>query len=134
MKKFLVAIFMMLSAVGMAVAQPPKGDKGEKIKALYVAYITQELGLTPQEAQSFWPVHTQYEAEIQSLKPEASELDRQQAVLNIKKKYQDKFSKVLGNDRTNQFFIKDGEFRKRMIDRLRQMRQQNPGQGLRRMQ
>lgn len=111
-----------------AYAQPGNNpNKEQKIQALYIAYITRELNLTEAEAQKFWPVHAQYDAEIKAVKADASELDRQQAALNIKKKYQDRFSKIIGTQRTNDFYIKDGEFRKKMIDRLRQLRQQRQG-------
>lgn len=130
MKKIIFSLlFIVIAAFGFA--QPPGGGqpKGEKVKALYVAFITESLNLTSSEAQAFWPIHAQYDAEIRTVKDEASELDRQQAILNIKRKYQDRFAKVIGNERTNEFFIKDGEFRKRMIDRLRTMRQQGGGGG-----
>jgi Skp family chaperone for outer membrane proteins len=124
MKHLFTYIFLLLGTT--AFAQPGgDGKKEQKIQALYVAYITQELKLTEDEAQKFWPVHAQYDNEIKALRSEASELERQQAVLNIKKKYQDRFIKILGVQRTNDFYIKDGEFRKKLIERLRNMRQQN---------
>lgn len=124
MKHVFTYIFLLLST---AVFAQPGGDgkKEQKVQALYVAYITQELKLTEDEAQKFWPVHGQYDNEMKSLQSEASELERQQAVLNIKKKYQDRFTKILGVQRTNDFYIKDGEFRKKLVERLRNMRQQN---------
>jgi Skp family chaperone for outer membrane proteins len=124
MKHLFTYIFLLFST---AVFAQPGGDgkKEQKIQALYVAYITQELKLTEEEAQKFWPVHAQYDNEIKALKSESSELERQQSVLNIKKKYQDRFTKILGAQRTNDFYIKDGEFRKKLIERLRNMRQQN---------
>jgi Skp family chaperone for outer membrane proteins len=124
MKHLFTYIFLLLGTV--AFAQPGNDPKKEqKIQALYVAYITQELKLTEDEAQKFWPVHAQYDNEIKGLRAESSELERQQAALNIKKKYQDRFTKILGAQRTNDFYIKDGEFRKKLIERLRNMRQQN---------
>ena len=124
MKHLFTYIFLLLGTV--AFAQPGNDPKKEqKIQALYVAYITQELKLTEDVAQKFWPVHAQYDNEIKGLRGESSELERQQAALNIKKKYQDRFTKILGAQRTNDFYIKDGEFRKKLIERLRNMRQQN---------
>jgi hypothetical protein len=127
MKKILLYISIFISSLNVAFAQP--GDeprKGEKIQALYVAYITQELKLSETEAQKFWPVHAQFDNEIRALRPDMPELDRQQAALNVKKKYQDRFTAIIGSGRTDEFFRKDGEFRKKMIERLRQMKQQNP--------
>ncbi len=132
MKKFILYISLFV-AVFSASAQvtPTDGQtqvnskKDEKVKALYIAYISQQLTLTPAEAEKFWPIHTQYEAELHAInKNELNELDRQQAVLNVKKKYQGSFNKILGNERSNNFYKQDAEFRKKLIERLKQMRQQ----------
>ena len=134
MKKFILYISFLFAAFS-AVAQTAADDqqmnpkKEEKIKALYVAYITQQLQLTPDEAQKFWPMHAQYDADLRAVNNNSSnELDKQQAVLNVKKKYQASFTKLLGNDRSNNFYRQDGEFRKKLVDRLKQMRQQRQGE------
>lgn len=107
----------------------PKGEKGgmerdERIEALYIAYISRELKLTEEDAQKFWPVHGQFDEEMRNLRfVKMPELDRQQSILNIKKKYQDKFIKVLGINRTDDFFRKDEEFRKKLVERLQEMKQ-----------
>lgn len=101
-----------------------KGEGREKIKALYIAYMTQELELTETEAQKFWPVHDQFSAEVKAVNKDAgiTELGREEASLNIKKKYNDKFSRILGNDRTNLFFKKDKEFRSKLVDEIKDKR------------
>ncbi len=124
MKKFILSLVIF---AGFAAQAQPGNDRQEKVEALYVAYMTRELNLTEEDAQKFWPVHSQFDNEIRALRMESSELDRQQAVLNIKKKYQDRFTRILGATRTNDFFVKDGEFRKKLVERLKKMRQQNPG-------
>ena len=135
MKKFILYIsfvFAIFSATAQTevagIEQNPKRE--EKIKALYVAYISQQLSLTADEAQKFWPVHAQYEAELKNINQgNAGELDRQQAVLNVKKKYQGNFNKILGNERSNNFYRQDAEFRKKLVERLKQMRQQRKNEG-----
>ena len=126
MKNFILSLLVF---AGFAAQAQPANDRQQKVEALYIAYMTRELKLTEDEAQKFWPVHGQFDNEISALKIDATELDRQQAVLNIKKKYQDRFTRILGAQRTNDFFIKDGEFRKKLVERLRKMRQQNQGNG-----
>ena len=130
MKKFILYIsFLFATFAASAQAGSEEGQinpkKEEKIKALYVAYISQQLSLTPAEAEKFWPAHAQYEADLRAVNKEnLNELDRQQAVLNVKKKYQGNFNKILGNERSNNFYRQDAEFRKKLVDRLKQMRQQ----------
>ena len=43
-------------------AQPH--NKREKLKAYKTAYITQQLDLTPSEAEKFWPVYNTYEKKV----------------------------------------------------------------------
>lgn len=131
MKQIILYLFLLAGSFSAAYAQEQPNDepakKEQKIQALYIAYITQELKLTETEAQKFWPLHAQFETEIKAVneKEDMPELEREQVSLNIKKKYQDRFTKVLGNDRTNNFYKKDGEFRKKLVERLRKIRQQN---------
>jgi hypothetical protein len=123
MKKFLLIVTILMCSLFAAKAQDGQpGDenqKQEKIQALYVAYITQQLQLTPDEAQKFWPVHTQFTNELKAVKPDMPELEKQQAILNIKKKYQDNFNRVLGPKRCEHFFRMDGEFKRKLLERIR---------------
>jgi hypothetical protein len=132
MKKFLLIVSVLMSSFFAVHAQDDQaGDetkRQEKIKALYVAYITQELNLTADEAQKFWPVHAQFEGELKGVKQDMPELDKQQTILNIKKKYQDNFNRILGNKRCERFFKMDGEFKRKLLERIRKQRmdQQRP--------
>ena len=124
MKKYfiiLTLLFGSLSAVKAQSDQPPVDDakKQEKIQALYVAYITQQLELSPEEAQKFWPVHAQFQNEIKGVNPDMPVLDKQQAVLNIKKRYQENFNRILGPKKCERFFKMDGEFRHKLLERIR---------------
>lgn len=40
----------------------------ERIKSLKIAYLTENLALTPEEAQKFWPVYNAHEETIYNLK------------------------------------------------------------------
>ena len=127
MKKIVLIATILLGFFSVAIAQDDPGNdetkRQEKIKALYVAYITQELNLTADEAQKFWPVHTQFENELKTVKPETPELEKQQTVLNIKKRYQENFSRILGPKRTERFYRMNGEFTRKLLERIRKQRQ-----------
>jgi Skp family chaperone for outer membrane proteins len=132
MKKILLITTIFLSSLFTAAAQDEQtgneNNRQEKIKALYVAYITQQLNLTEAEAQKFWPLHAQFENDIKAVKPDLPELEKQQAVLNIKKKYQENFNRVLGPNRCERFFKMDGDFKRKLLDKIRKQRmeQQRP--------
>ena len=135
MKKCLLILTLLLGSFSVAFAQENQpGDdqaKQEKIQALYVAYVTQQLHLTPDEAQKFWPVHTQFETDIKGVKNELPELDKQQARLNIKKKYQENFNKIIGTNRCERFFRMDGEFKRKLMERVQKQRNNPPRQNQR---
>jgi hypothetical protein len=127
MKKWILAAITIFTMIGGLFAQE-KGNKhaegpGQKIKAIYIAYITQEISLTEADAQKFWPLHAQFQDEIKEKNHEKlSELDKEESILNVKKKYKDRFAKIIGDDRTNVFFKKDAEFRQKVAHRLKEQR------------
>lgn len=59
MRKIVNILFLLL--VGFSFAQGGMKEKKEKIKALKVAYITEQLDLTTEEAQKFWPVYNAFD-------------------------------------------------------------------------
>ena len=130
MKKTLFVLLALTSGF-LAFSQNPapnKEVKKEKIKALYVAFITKELNLNEEEAQKFWPVHSQYDAAFRAVnEKKLPELDREQEALNVRKTYKDKFDKILGKERTEVFYKKDKEFKAKMIERLKKNKAENNG-------
>jgi hypothetical protein len=123
MKKIL--LFLILSLPVMASAQD-NTKRDNKLQSLEIAYLTKELNLSPEEAQKFWPVYNQYSAEMRSvLKNKENDpdvLDKQQKLLDIRKKYRTEFLKVLPPERVNQVFTSETKFRE-MVRRELQERQ-----------
>jgi len=125
---------MIFAAAGIGFAQEGGGGKpdGGKLKAYQIAFITERLKLTPEEAQRFWPVFNKYEDELRITRiqnRQATEVEMEEKMLNVRKKYFDEFAKVLNNkERADRVYKVDREFkdivRKEMMER-RQLRQQN---------
>ena len=65
MKRFKnsLVVIALLSSL-MAFSQTPKN----KIKSLKVAFLTEKLSLSTEEAQAFWPVYNAYETEMQEVR------------------------------------------------------------------
>ena len=119
MKKYLLILTLLFGSFSMAFAQEGEDlKKQEKIQALYVAYVTQQLQLTPDEAQKFWPLHTQFANDLKSVKHDQPELVKEEARLNIKKKYQQNFTQVIGSNRCDRFFRMNDEFKRKLRERL----------------
>ncbi len=58
-------VLILLAVCTVSFAQrpdnPERGPKSEKIKALKVSHISNELELTSSEAEKFWPIYNEYE-------------------------------------------------------------------------
>lgn len=63
---FLLVLFCTFSSVG----QPRLKQKREQIKSLKIAFITDALDLTPEEASKFWPLYNAYEDKQRNFKRE----------------------------------------------------------------
>jgi hypothetical protein len=131
MKKILLILTVFIGSLSIAKAQddlPQDGVKRqEKIQALYIAFITERLQLTPDEAQKFWPVHTQFMNEIKAVNKDLPPLEKEQAKLNIKKRYQDSFTKILGTQKCDKFYGLENEFKQKLLDVMKKNRQNQPG-------
>ncbi len=57
----MLALLLSTAIYGQRPAQ-------ERIRTLKVAFITERLGLTPEEAQSFWPVYNAHDQTLQKLR------------------------------------------------------------------
>lgn len=58
-------LVMALYASHAAFAQPkPREEWKEKIQSIKIAFLTTEIGLTPAEAQSFWPIYNSVSEEL----------------------------------------------------------------------
>ncbi len=123
MKK-LILIFALYLPI-LASAQD-NTQRDNKLQSLEIAYLTKELNLSPEEAQRFWPVYNKYSAEmrgtIRSKENDPDVLDKQQKLLDIRKKYRTEFLKVLPPERVNQVFTSEVKFRE-MVRRELQERQ-----------
>jgi hypothetical protein len=91
-----------------------KSNDLRKIQAMEMAFITKELNLNPDEAQKFWPIFNQYRNEIKAIASNRTEIDRlekQQKMLDLRKKYREDFTKVIAQDRANRVFGAEDDFK-----------------------
>ena len=130
-------LFTILILFGWAsLACKGQGDArlkpdGSRLEALKIAFLTRKLNLSSEEAQRFWPIYNQYSAEIQQARQlyaqNKNEIELDESILTIKKKYNGEFSRALSPDKANQFFRAEKDFgnfvQKEWIER-RQMRMQ----------
>lgn len=150
MKKILTLLALFIATA--TFAQPPgdkrekKEDRAERIKAHKIAFISTELSLTPDEAEKFWPVYNEMEAEAevigkerrQTLKKlkEFDALDEDEAYSlteklfeleakenTLRKKYLGKFVGVVGKKKAARVFFAEEKFKRELLRKLKEKNQ-----------
>ena len=69
MKTKIILPIIFLLVTSLSFSQGFK-EKREKVKALKVAYITEQLELTTDEAQKFWPIYNAFDEKQSELRHE----------------------------------------------------------------
>ena len=144
MKHVLVSIILLssLTAFSQEVKKNLKMEK-QKIEQRKIAFITQKLELTTEEAQEFWPIYNEMHKKIKEnrssmkklyspIKEGKTDLDdaayrtiiqdsRENEVksLEIKNEYADKMAKIIGYKRIFELKMAEKEFKKRLIERMK---------------
>ena len=106
-----------------------QGDAG-LLESYKIGWLTRRLALTPDEAQKFWPIYEQYSKEVrqayQVFRNDKNEIQLEESLLNIKKKYSVEFLKAIKPGKINDFFLAEKEFNE-MVRREMIRRQQMEG-------
>lgn len=124
---------------GQNQSNPKKERVKEKIESTKIAYLTQCLQLTPQEAQLFWPIYNEYiQKRNQIIKNNTTkpkdlnkpieemtdkeidamvdgELIQEQMLLDLKKEYIEKFKAILPIKKVAKLFSAEKDFKKILI-------------------
>jgi Spy/CpxP family protein refolding chaperone len=153
--KTLKISLIMLTLVQLVNAQqkPMQGDRKEKFESMKIGFITQRLDLTPEEAQKFWPLYNKYSDELEKLRKDRmnnlmntrdnfdnmSDADIEKAVDNeiafrsadvdIMKKYNPQFKKVLPIRKVAKLYKAEEEFKRKLVEMIRERRGEQHRQG-----
>ena len=153
MKALIRAILVsaLLALTAQAFAQNNNSNMGdfakqwqERLESEKIAFLTNEMSLTPKEAQAFWPIYNQAQKEqrdaIEASMKAFGELDKAlrdgktgrdvNALLekytkavddqNVSAKYLKEYLKVLPAEKVGKLLIGEEKFRQTQINRLRQ--------------
>lgn len=132
MKKLLIMLAIFLGVSVFAVAQDDNADdekQGGRVYTLMVAYLTKELNLTSEEAQKFWPIYNQYRSEIRKTRIDGktnkkTEIEIDENLLNIRKRYEGEFTKAVSKEKVNRLFKAERQFATVIQRELMERRQQ----------
>jgi Spy/CpxP family protein refolding chaperone len=133
-------IAMLAGAMTSHAAENWQNDWKQKMLSEKVAFLTIELGITPEEAQVFWPVYNEVNKErdeamhkvfktyreleeaVQAGKETSKLLDAYLDALDdqreVEKKAADKYRKVLSEEKLAKLYIGEEKFRRQHIRKL----------------
>ena len=113
MKKLILLILLYAGLAIPTIGQDDQKEAG-RLQAYKIAFLTKKLNLTSEEAQKFWPIYNKYEAELRSARREGraskKEIETEEKILNIRKKYNGEFEKALPKEKVNELFKSEREF------------------------
>jgi len=107
MKQIFYALLFIFSASSIE-AQPEHKEIEERLESRRVAYITQELNLSVEEAQAFWPIYNAHRKEVKKLR----EAHKMQSDDQAKRNLSDIFSH---EEKAIHLITSERRFRERMI-------------------
>ncbi len=112
-------------------------QRAKQIETQKIAYMTQALELTVQQSQEFWPIYNQYDAEVQKLFRERRKLhrnlegenatkedidlllDKEAAMVEVRRSYVPSFVKVLSVSQAARIFVAEENFKQELVRSLR---------------
>ena len=137
MKRYIILLFFCVFTLGGSAAFAQ--DRSENVEAAKVAYITDKIELTPEQAQKFWPVYNEYESKRRELmrnyrggyrrnldevsEQEAKErieemFDTKEKELALEKEYVAKYQRIISTKQVIQLYRAEREFTKLLLKRL----------------
>ena len=143
---FLLAIAcLLLLGSTAAFAQDSRSQDRESIEAAKIAYITDKVGLTTEQAQKFWPIYNEYETKRRALvkayrsgyRRDADALSEQEAddrienyfitkekELELEKEYAARYQKIITTKQLIKLYRAERDFTKLLLKRLDDRRAQ----------
>jgi len=152
----LALLFTALTPAPVLFAQgdeppPPSEERLQEIKAQKTAYLTTKLGLSPEEAQRFWPVYNEYDDAREKLRrelhnvmrtsrkegPSMTEEQAEQALakglvlrqqeLDLERNYKDRFVKSVGAVKTLALHKAERDFQREVLRQYKERMEGKPG-------
>jgi hypothetical protein len=155
MKKTIFTALLLGIALMAYSQRGMRGDqenRHERMKAMKVAYITNQLDLSSEEAAKFWPVYNQIEAKRQELRDEdiipenineLSEKDSDALInkimqnreknLELDKKLVKDLEKVISKKKIALLFSSEHQFRREMASTIKTRMENRESRGQKRM-
>jgi len=145
MKKILVILFMLAATSGVAQNNKQENAKA-KLDAARIGLITDRLNLSPEQAQTFWPLYNEYAEQRRVIQREyrqsrqgvdlnnlnedqqkaflKARMEEKQRQLNLENKYSEKMLGVINARQMMALRKAEDDFRKMILNRIEQRQRQ----------
>jgi hypothetical protein len=143
-----IASFVLLPM--LAWAQPTGERIQERVEARRVAFLTERLSLTPEEAQLFWPIYNEYRDKLKAIRKEGKpdkpveqmteaeadaaiteHFDNEQKELDLQREMAVKLHKAIPARKIALLQGAEKEFKLELLKEIRERRQEGGGGGRR---
>jgi hypothetical protein len=121
-------------------------SKRERMQTLKVAFITEELALTAEQAKTFWPIYDQLDADLKALRKDVRQrpnldnasdaemeawiykkLNAEEQMAAVKRQYVERFKTVLSWRQIASLMHVEQRFKKELLQRIQERRSQRRG-------
>ena len=142
-----IILLLLLICYNINAQRSPR----ERVKAFKIAYITEQLDLTPQEAQKFWPIYNEHEENMEKVNKREKNLIRdlrqqstspdftdsmageylndfitvEEKKASLKKQLIVSLKNVIPNKKILTLIKAEADFHKRLVQQLREKRRGN---------
>jgi hypothetical protein len=127
-----MAVHVQVNAQNLHYSQNG-GKKRNKLVDTKVEYLSRQLNLTDAEGKKFWPLYKQYQQQLVNVRrlkrlnntnaPNGTEqinkeLYYETELVNIRKRYQDAFLKILSPEKVSELYKSEREFNEELVKQL----------------
>lgn len=139
MKSISIVLLLVVSMLTGAYGQHNAERKNEKIKTLRIAYLTEKLNLTTDEATLFWPLLQEFETRMSNIKKEQRALlrfdtkiddtdaesrlikilDLEEEEVVVEREYFSRISQVIGARRVLKWKQAEHEFKRELLHKIK---------------
>ena len=141
--KAIIILFLFIQGISAQNNKDQKGPVRDKIKAQRIAFITERLNLSPDEATKFWPVYNQFSGELEEVKKQQNqlrkstndklavmsdkeidkaledELSAQQKSIDLQRKYLVELKKTIPTRKVAMLYKAERDFKITLLKRMR---------------
>ncbi len=142
--KFFILLISVITFSFSLNAQESKSDKEQEIKSEKIAFFSDKIGLTPEEAQVFWPIYNDYWAKKNKIIADRKDkmtyfadhsenmsndemvqyadqyIKYEMQLAELLDEYHIKFKKILPIEKVMKIYLADYEFKTYLLKKIRE--------------